>query len=469
MSIAHLSLSDRVDDKDGQAYRNLTCFTSGISDLYSKRDDANDDDSVDSHISEHMCVTEFIDQFEIAERENFAVAAYLALRNDFSAIERFEKDDFAMVLTSLQFVEVANVMVAGQGDDSTVDTESKLIRLIQTIFSPVPGDEECLFYSGGELLEETFSISDDDSESLDADVLSADGSIDRDHGVDQETSNIPMRSPSDDDSGLERTRARSSLSTPPIFVRFKVDGVVVPFKSLNRIDKTSSLTAEVSVSVSKSRRYQAMSSTFGGTEVSVLPWSHQAVISELNILLKWYVAEQTIEKLRHQGSEISQENLNLVKKCMKRVQSTLSFSIEVFFYVSKTDLMVPASAPAGSESQVIEGFALLHDELCKNEVYRFTPVASGGYYVSVPMEGNSALPFWCFLYVQTNEGLVSSQIYHPEGEHVAVEVMSKINASIRNCIHRVNQQLLLTRYETSVYALMRCGSTGILMLLIFHS
>jgi hypothetical protein len=41
---------------------------------------------------------------------------------------------------------------------------------------------------------------------------------------------------------------------------------------------------------------------------------------------------------------------------------------------------------------------------------------------------------------------VSSQIYHPKGEQVALEVMNRVHDTIRTCIHRVNQQLLLNRY-----------------------
>ncbi len=447
MSIAHLSLMDRVDDSDGRAYRNLTCFTSGISDLYSKRDDGNDDDSIDSHISEYMCVTQFVDHFETAEKDNFAAAAYLALRNDFSAIKRFEKDDFEMVVSSLEFVEVANVTVAGpsfsRDDCSPADWNCKLIRLIQTILSPVPGDDECLFYCGGELLEETFSLSDDESEIVDVDGLSTDGSVEKDILYGQDTTMIPRHSPGEEFDAEGATESRLSISSPPIFVRFKIDGILVPFKSLNKIEKSAALTAEISVM--KCRGREALNSTHAGLEVAKLPWTHQAVVAELNVLLKWYVAEQTIETLRHQGDKVSQENLNLVKKCMKRVQSILSFSIEVFFYVSKSDVMVPSSAPAGGESQVGEGFGLLHEELCTNEVYLFNPVASGGYYISGTNNGEESLPFWCFLYVQSNEGLVSSQIYHPEGERGAVEVISRIHDTIRGCIHRVNQQLLLKR------------------------
>lgn len=457
MSIVHLSMvdirRDEHEDSEGQTYRNLTFFTSGISDLYSKRDDTNDDDSVDSHISEHMCVTEFADHFDFVEKENFAAAAYLALRNDLESIDHFEKDDLRVIQNSLDFVEVANLVVTGHGihgEGRTEDSgDSKLTRLVLTILSPVPGDDECLFYSGNEIPDENFSLSDEES---DSDTEESVVGSDEDEQPSGQDTHPLRRLSSNDEINVNEDSIKDPLpptTAPPIFVRFKLNGTLIPFKSLNGIEESASLAAEVSVSKS----YRGQSSVTRDMDSPNLPWSHQAVASELNVLLKWYVAEQTIEKLRHQGAEISQDNLKLVKKCMKRVQSTLTFSIDVFFYVSKLDVMVPASAPAGGESQVEEGFALLASELDKNEAFRFNPVASGGYFVSIP-NNDKSLPFWCFLYVQANAGLISSQIYHPEGEQVAVEVMSKIHDTIRRCIHRVNQELLLKRYEP--YTIVHC-------------
>ena len=442
MSIVHLSSVDHMDRPEGAAsytYRNLTLFTSGISDLYSKRDDTNDDDSVDSHISEYMCVTEFLDQFEAAERNNFASAAYLALRHNDSTIDCFHRDDLEIVKTSLQFVEVANLVVAGHG---TYDKESKgggvskLVRLIQTILTQVPGDDECLFYSGTELQDEVFRLSDDESgpslEWGDVSVGDSQDSSPDDIGF----LDIGALPANNEDAAFRNTW--SSLTAAPIFVRFKVDGEIVPFEALNKIEKSSTLVAEISI-----RKSQVKSVSLVGASGFNFPSTHQAVVAELNILLKWYVAEQTIERLRQQGTNISQDDLKVVQKCMKRVQSTIAFSIEVYFYVPKMDIMVPASAPAGGESQVLEGFALLNDEMRRSRTFRFHQVSSGGCYVADPDQ--RGLTFWCFIYTHMSDGLVSSQIYHPGGEQVAVEVMKRIHDTIRTYIHRVNQQLLLNR------------------------
>jgi hypothetical protein len=453
MSVVHLSLEDKmeeVEDYGYKTYRDLTFFTSGISDLYSKRDDMVDDDSTDSHISEYLCVTGFADHLEMAHKKGFAAAAYLALRKDASlVVENFNKGDFAEVQSSLKYIEVASVSVAGAGfsDENHKLTEehSKLSRLIQTILSPVPGDEEFMFYCGNGIALEMLDMNGDEIDSLD----STDGSVDtsmENHIVDgdAEYSELEHR-PSiegdfhETDDDLDENALPRSAVSPPIFVRFKLDGEPASHKDLNSITKSTNLTAEISVFKTEER------GTSPPAQGENLPWSHQAAAAELSALLKSYVAEQTIERLRHHGTSISDENLRLVNKCLKRVRSVLSFSIEVYFYVSKTDLMVPASAPAGGESEVEEGFSLLGTELTSNTTFAFEAVSGGGFFVSGKQDGDKSLDFWCFLYVQKSEGIIFSQVYHPEGEEKAMDVMSKVHDLACSCIHRVNQQVLLKR------------------------
>jgi hypothetical protein len=160
--------------------------------------------------------------------------------------------------------------------------------------------------------------------------------------------------------------------------------------------------------------------------------------------LKSYVAEQTIENLRCNGRSISQDGLQLVKRCLKRVRTVVYFSIDVFFYVSRTDQMVPSSAPAGGEFEVEEGFLSLKAELRNNEDLTFKSLSGGGFVVFPPEGSDDVLEFYCFVYVEKGEGVIS-QMYHPEGEEKAAEVMSRIHSVVRSCVHRVNQVLLLKR------------------------
>ena len=463
MSIVHLSLVDKIEeneDSGSQTYRHLTFFTSGVSDLYSKRDDMVDDDSTDSHISEYMCVTDFADRFEIAQRENFAAAAYLALRNDTSPmIESFDRGDLTKVLKTCDFVEIITVLVAGVGlstdEDSLQVEHSKLYRSIKTIFRPVPGDDYCMFYCGDRHLGDTLGIDDDGSDSITTTDSSIDYSLENPSGeADLEEAGTDETRATFDD-GLDKDPAyqhrEEDLDTnwlfreilpPPVFVRFKLDGSSASIKDLHNISKSANLTAEISVFKTDGRSSEAPVSNFGYDR---LPWTHQPVAVELSALLKSYVAEQTIERLRHQSSSISDEDLRLVRRCMKRVHNVVSFSIEVYFYVSKADAMVPASAPAGGEREVEEGFLLLNSEVKKNVFFEFRSVTRGGFVISGTEEANKPLDFWCFLYVQSNDGIVSSQIYHRDGEEKASEVLSKVHRVICSCVHRVNQQLLLKR------------------------
>lgn len=443
MSIVHLSSVDKKggsEASESQTYRDLTFFTNGIGDLYSKRDDmVDDDDSADSHISEYLCVTEFADHFEIAQKENFAAAAYLSLRNDGQLLtESFDKGDFAEVLRTCEFVEVTSVSLVGvessDHENPMIIDQSKLYLLINTIFRLVPGDEQCMFYCGYGNVEELLSMGGDESDSTDSMNASIDLSLDN---------------PSADDDGHfgndDDSDGRSQLYkriVPPIFVRFQLDGEQASLKDLHQISRSATLAAQMSVF--KNERTTTTPPANAG--LSDLPWSHQVAAIELTALLKSYVAEQTIERLRHHGSSISDENLCQVQRCLKRVRSVVSFSIEVYFYVSKTNLMVPASAPAGGESEVEEGFLLLNSELRNNGAFELRPVPGGGFVVVSGKDRiDEALEFWCFVYVQKSDGIVSSQLYHRDGEEKAMMVMSKIHDVVCVCVHRANQQLLLKR------------------------
>jgi hypothetical protein len=460
MSLVRLSLIDKQEENNSriQTYRNLTFFTSSISDLYSKRDDMRDDDSIDSHISEHLCVTDFADHVDVAMDRIFSAAAYLALRTiEPQTMGDFDPIDFGEVMESCEFVEVAGVFVAGATSLSTDDNagnedHSKLYELIRMILQPVTGNDECMFYCGNGRIEDLTDINANDSDSESsgtADSLDLLDSSDNASAEENEEGGDP------DDDGHGKTDTASALDAdedsddanafhktlpPPLFVRFQLDGNRALLKDLHSISKLTRLTAHISVfktNVTKDLRSPNYEHRF-------LPWSHQAAAIELSSLLKSYVAEQSIERLRCHGRSISQDDLQLVKRCLKRVRTVVYFSIDVFFYVSRTDQMVPSSAPAGGEFEVEEGFLSLKAELRKNEDLTFKPLSGGGFVV-FPSEGSDdVLEFYCFVYVEKGEGVIS-QMYHPEGEEKAAEVMSRIHSVVRACVHRVNQVLLLQR------------------------
>jgi hypothetical protein len=462
MSLVHLSLDDeigKIGETTDCTFRELTFFTIGISDLYSKRDDIVDDDSVNSHISEYLCVTEFADRFEAAQKKNLSAAAYLALRSSAPpAVERFEEGDFDQVLSACTFVEAANVFipaVSSATDKETVrEDESKLAQVILTVLRPVPGNQQCSFYCGIGDVEDGMRInandSDDSLSSVDGesevsgeqqsanfeDDLEADES--RTHILDDGLTSLDSLSL----DGYRNAEAGvSNLVSPPIFVKFTLDGKPATVRDIYSITKSTNLALHISVFESRMKLTRGSGTAYHPQ----VPWSHQTVGLEITALLKSYVAEQTIERLRHVGSSISDDDLKLVKTCLNRVRSVVSFSTDVYFYVSKTDLMVPSSAPAGGESEVEEGFRILNTELRNNGTFNLKSVTGGGFMVADTVSSHQSLECWCFVKVNKSEGLVSAQAYHPEGEQKATEVMSNIHAVVRSCVHRVNQQLLLKR------------------------
>jgi hypothetical protein len=174
-----------------------------------------------------------------------------------------------------------------------------------------------------------------------------------------------------------------------------------------------------------------------------LPVSHQGFILEIATLLKSYVAEQTLERLRN--ANYSEDNLQLVRKCMAKIRSVVSFVIEIYFFISQRDMMMPAAAPAGGEAEVGEGLLVLEMELKNNSYFVLKPLPDGVYFVSSIVGEEVPLQFWCLLKLQRSNGTISSQIYHPHGETVAMNVLSRIHRILCSCINIVNQQLLLRR------------------------
>ncbi|CAJ1954420.1 unnamed protein product [Cylindrotheca closterium] len=472
MSLLHLSLDDKVEEtEDGvQTFRTLTFFTSSISALYSKRDDMGDDDSIDSHISEYLCVTDFADHIEAPISKVFSSAGYLSMRSkDHQSIDFFQPVDLGKVMEPCEFVDVASVVTAAASnysfdDEASVVTtkasnqkeddglreydRSKLYQMISSILSPIPGNEECMFYCGEGQVEDDQDLRSHDSESQSAASVGSldlhDSSNSVNNGEDEfdetEVPNLDDGSIGVTNGNNDSVAFEKSLLAP-IFVRFLLDGENASLEDLHQIPKNTRLTAQMSIFKGELSK-QGNSQNAG---LRLLPRSHHGAALEISSLLKSYVAEQTLENLREQGALISLEGLQMVKKCLERIQTVASSSIDIFFYVSKTDQMVQASAPAGRELEVEEGFVLLDAELRKSEEFSFRPLVGGGFVV---VGSSGFIDFWSFVQVGKEDGILI-QTYHPGGSKRANEMMTKIHGFIGGCIHRVNQTLLLERLHRS--------------------
>ncbi|KAL3920082.1 MAG: hypothetical protein SGILL_003438 [Bacillariaceae sp.] len=435
MSVVHLSLIDQIVEQDekSRAFRELTFFTNGVSDLYSKRDDLADDDSTESHISEYMCVSEFADKFEMSQDRNFALAAYRALRHG-GPSPSISSDDFTNALEALQFIEINSFLVAGVSNEGE-NSDSKLLRSIKTILLPVPGDNQHFYYTSDAISRD--AIGSRDHQTLDDSNDSASSSSSADEVETNEEIEEDLAHPRLSYSSVETSDYYDNIE-PPIFVKFRLGDEVASIDDLNSI--STSCMLKVTVSVYKSDVHPEILS-IGST------WSHRAFSAEISTLLKSYVAEQTLERMQGADDMLSEENFRLVKKCMARIQSVKSLSIEVYFYISHRGTMMPAAAPAGGETEAREGFAVLDEKLRSHDSLVLIPLQENQYFVSGIREDNREnVRFWCLISFENGNGVVSVQLYHPEGPPAAVDAMSKIHEVLSSCIHVTNQQLLLRRY-----------------------
>ena len=408
MSLIQLSQTDEEENLD--RYRKLTLFTSTISDLYTKRgdltDDLADDDSVQTH-GDHECVSQFVGSLQEAYAKVFATSAYLSLRQQSegdSAI--LTKEDIEEAIETCVFVEVSNVLVVGNSlfTPQFSPGESKLLQLIKTILRPVPGDLPYFFF-----VEGPTKSSIPDGNSNDNELLPPEG-------------------------GPESSA--SWKFNPPIFVRFKLDGEVASPNDLNLISKSIVLAVEVSLFPSSQDDNSSM----------FLPPEHQSFALQISVLLKSFVAEQTLERLL--GGSMSDENLSLVRKCLEKSLTTLILSIEVFFYSSKQDMMVPASCQSGRDTSWDKPYTVLETEICNNNShFRLIKGSGGNFFVLSPCDGEETTQdeYWVRIAIDRISGKIVCQIFHPDGVETEQLLSDELDGMLQGCLHRTNQRLLLER------------------------
>jgi hypothetical protein len=409
MSLLNLSLADK--EEEDRQYRELTLFTSTIGDLYTKRDDladdVADDESVQTH-SDHACVSQFVYNLEEAYAKIFSTSAYLALR-ECSDEDRaaMNGEDFQEAVNTCVFVEVSNVLVVGSSLVARTSScgESKLLQLIKTVLCPVPGDSPYFFYNG---TPTTNSISEDD----DYIILEP-----------------------NNESNVVSSHSEASHSeqlNPPIFVRLKLDGEIATASSLNLISKSSVLAVEVSLFPCTPQENSSM----------FLPLEHQLFAREISMLLKSFVAEQTLERLL--GATMSEDNLNLVRKCLDLSKTTMILCIDVFFFSSKKDSMESASGHAGGETSFDVSYGLFESELLSIGQLELRKGSEGDFFVScTSREANPE--FWTRIRQDKMNGKIVCQVYHPDGVETARLLSDQLDGLLQSCLHRTNQRLLLRR------------------------
>lgn len=466
LSLVHLALMDEsieTEKGNGENHRRLTFHTVYASDLYQTKDDFESEvEEHEEEHAEHLGVSEFADAIERAHAKNYARAFYLALRSkERNVVEKIDPDDFVFVTNSCVEMKVTEVYLSARPIDTEEDgissTGTALSSLIATMFEPVPGGGTYFYYKG----EEATDVLTDDVPS----------GFDRIHDLSVpyggvvsigEISGSEMSPGNEDDlmsfsseendqghafSGEIGSAGRvdatddfpSQSPSPPILVRFRLDGKEVSLEDFVRMQSSSSLSAFITLF----NKSDSDGIDGRAIESSHLPRVHAAVAMTLVSELKSFVADQTLERLRQVGSNISEIDLRTAILSLLEAKNVASSKMSLEFFVAESDELVPASAPTGNERVLDNFLTLLCSEIEKQRTVKLKRITEGGGDFFVTSEGDSPLPYWCFVQLQRGLGRIILNVHHPRGIDIATEVAERTKAAIRQVCRRVNQIMLL--------------------------
>ncbi|GAX23762.1 hypothetical protein FisN_12Hh340 [Fistulifera solaris] len=454
LSIVHLpqeQVTTNVADVS-TTHIDMAFFTIGVGDLYSRRDDVVEDGIDDDHITEHMCVTDFTDSLDRGHRRNYASSAYLAaldstLRNEPFC---FAPSDFIQVLNELSFVEVVRVEILDEGGG----VESKLFEILSSSLEPVPGDQLCFAYHPSPLRNMLASHDEDGDPTPIEPFDNNDDGDDRNVVKNIEEEDVVFRSIVDGES-LDSSSAISVSSSSigesgyhggvrpvPLFARILVDDKIASVQDLKAVKRGTSIAVMLSL-------YTEDPEKASKRQVRELPPSHVSAASDLALLLNAHVAEQHLGRLRRQGSAIGDADLRLARLCLRQARHSVASTVDLYFYVSKLDLMVPASSAARDDLTFEGSFQLLSDQFAVNKLVSLKAFDDGYSFVVLNHSELTSLPYFCFLSIRRSRGLVVVEVHHPDGEEESLRIMQRIQELVSQCAHRTNQILLLERLHAS--------------------
>ena len=433
LSFIHLSLEDHAGPNH-QVFRHVTLFTVGIGDLYSTREeDIPEDESEDEHITERLCVSEFVDLLNQFHRRNFSRAAYEALVHEQYGAFSISQGDLNHCFDLLEFVEASSVDIKCHVD---VESGPDLGEVILSVMRPIDSTNRTFIYKGSESITKAFCPPVDD-ESSGAFTSSASGADDESM---QYSSGNTRISP----EPLDQAGQDTGDSGSPIFLKLKVNGQELSIDELARIPDEVRVSIFVSVLKSDGRV------TGFSNSLPEFPTPVINAVLEVNASLKAFVAEVILEKLGRLGLSISTEDMVLARKVLRRARNVLRSVFEIHFYCPKEDAIYPANnVPVGSEVVIEEGFNLMLAEMKKDKEFAFLTLEEMKSYVVSLTGDRDVLSFWCFLSFSKTTGDVSVELFHPRGSTAASKVVERLQLVMESVCHRVNQLILLKAMHQS--------------------
>ncbi|GKY95522.1 hypothetical protein MPSEU_000513900 [Mayamaea pseudoterrestris] len=409
VSVAYLTSTISNDKSEAAptfSYYDLVIFAVQVSNIYSRRDAMSGELSADAPAIPDSVLT-FASHVERSHRLNISAAAYLALLNDEETF--FEEDQVRQILQPLHFLNVCSLKT----------TACSELRALLAIKLRYVVDGLYFYNEETDLSPVVHQKIDDESDNFTLHSV-ADDETDSDDGE-----------PPQVQSGRQDT-FEGTLSTiaayapdPPLFAR------------ITGLEHDDGISRQVSIFLS-----------VFDTSRSSLPDSHCRAANELSTLLNSFVAERTLERLRHQGQSISDGELRTVKSCLRQARNVALSCMELNVYVGTLDAMVAACAPVGCGREVEEAFTLMLSLLCRNDQLAFVPHAGGGFAILETEKTSSALAFFAFVEVNKAHQIII-QVHHPSGSNASAETLSMIRGLILAICLRTNQILLLKRLHVT--------------------
>lgn len=403
-----VEMADSCEDR--LCCRELSFFTVAFADLYYYKADVQVESDPTQHSSLRYLSNFFVD-LETAHSHHFSCAAYRALRQGSDLVGgAFSRCDFQQVMSCCKMetvIEGIDIFPLVDSNDDT-NSHSKLTRLLSGLLCPIPGGLPYFYYIGEE--SAFLNCLPNNSSSFEA-----------------------TRSVDTDENNKPYTMGKYSKSrdiAAPLFILITIDGQAATLHDIESNKKSYSLSLFITV----------FKSDIFGRNSSL----HQSVISQLVSNLNAFVAEQTLEQLLWDRTQMEIVDTEAVKMCLMEAENVVTVTVPLQFYRPNTDSMVDATDSFGLKEGLQSCFHLLGSFLNEQHVMQLKESSEGEFFaVDTSAHG------WCWIAVPENIGPVVIYVFHHRGLQTADKVARIALEVVTSECHRVNQFLLLETMQKS--------------------
>ena len=466
-------------------YRWLTFYSFAISDLYTtKLDEDTTDDEISPGIGRCFNPSPFADIIIKEHHRNFSRAAYFYLRSQASSTYSFESSDLKHVLSTFHDSAVAEAFVTVQ--DATCI--SSLQNIFKGLLSPIqlssPCEHNLYYFSNKENDDDFVNIARSEVERAESnaavfdDLLvdddenfscsSAESSEELSLQTDFEQSECDDNAVSVvcDSAEIHNVENNSHQGDVSIETKHSIEEKSCPLFVKILLDNHQEILLEDIPSKYKTAKITVCVSTFDfATNLSSFPSKvHYAFAQMIRTRLNKFVAAQQLERLRHIGPDISSIDLTIAMKYAAQAHD-ITESIPINVYSPRQEHLCVASPAIIADNELDLAYKLFIEELLEANILSSKIISSHSLsFFAVPDFTCVDLEFWLFFRLHKERALLVVALHHPQGSDAAQKVLLSFREKWSQVAHRVNQKLLLERYDHKLRGSL-CYFTLILVLL----